>query len=54
MSRGGRGGFGGGRGNELKGASWAHDPTVKLESKPSELFPVSLPELNIVENTEGV
>jgi hypothetical protein len=41
MSRGGRGGFGGGRGNELKGATWAHDAELKIESKPSELFPVS-------------
>ena len=35
-SRGGRGGARGG----LKGATWEHDPTIKLESAPSELFPV--------------
>jgi hypothetical protein len=34
-----RGGRGGGRGG-LKGATWEHDPTIKLESAPSELFPV--------------
>jgi DNA-directed RNA polymerase III subunit RPC7 len=36
--RGGRGGARGGGG--LKGATWEHDPDVKLESKPSDLFPV--------------
>lgn len=36
-ARGGRGGFA--RGG-LKGATWEHDPGVKLESAPSELFPV--------------
>jgi DNA-directed RNA polymerase III subunit RPC7 len=35
----GRGGFGGGPG-QLKGATWEHDATIKLESKPSDLFPV--------------
>ncbi|KAF4627469.1 hypothetical protein G7Y89_g10683 [Cudoniella acicularis] len=34
-----RGGFGGARGGMLKGASWDYDPTIKLESKPSEQFP---------------
>jgi hypothetical protein len=38
------GGFGG-RGG-LKGASWEMDPTLKLDSKPSELFPVSHKQLN--------
>ena len=36
--RGGRGGARGGGGP--KGATWEHDPDVKLESKPTELFPV--------------
>jgi DNA-directed RNA polymerase III subunit RPC7 len=35
-----RGGRGGARGGMLKGATWEHDPTIKLESAPSELFPV--------------
>ncbi|KAG0650441.1 hypothetical protein D0Z07_3154 [Hyphodiscus hymeniophilus] len=34
-----RGGRGGARGGGLKGATWEHDPDVKLESKPSDLFP---------------
>ena len=38
MSRRGRGGYGGGSG--LKGATWEHDPSIQLESKPSDLFPV--------------
>lgn len=32
--------FRGGRRGGLKGASWEHDPTIKLDSAPSELFPV--------------
>ncbi|PBP26218.1 DNA-directed RNA polymerase 3 subunit [Diplocarpon rosae] len=36
----GRGrGRGGGAPGQLKGATWQHDPTIKLETKPSELFP---------------
>lgn len=53
MSRGGRGGFRGGRGGGGGGAAfgkgrmggvelpWDYDPDLKIESKPSELFPVS-------------
>ncbi|KAH8802760.1 DNA-directed RNA polymerase III, subunit Rpc31 [Xylogone sp. PMI_703] len=37
MSRGGRGGA---RGGMLKGATWEHDADIKLESKPSDLFPL--------------
>ena len=42
MSRGGRGGGGGfgGRGG-LKGATWEHDPSISLDNKPSDLFPVN-------------
>lgn len=36
----GRGRGGGGRGGGLKGATWDYDPEAKLESAPSELFPV--------------
>lgn len=39
MSRGGRGGS---RGGILKGTGWDNDLTLKLDSKPSELFPVCL------------
>lgn len=40
MSRGGFRGRGGGPGSGmLKGATWEHDAEIKLESKPSELFP---------------
>jgi len=49
MSRGGRGGFRGGRGGGGFGKGrmggielpWDYDPDLKIESKPSELFPVS-------------
>jgi len=34
-----RGGHGGARGGVLKGATWEHDASIKLESKPSDLFP---------------
>jgi hypothetical protein len=36
-----RGGRGGGRGDMLKGATWEYDASIKLESKPTDLFPVS-------------
>ena len=35
-------GRGGGRGGMLKGATWDYDPEAKVESAPSDLFPVSL------------
>ncbi len=35
----GRGRGGGGMGM-LKGATWEHDASIKLESKPTDLFPV--------------
>lgn len=38
----GRGRGRGGGGNMLKGATWEYDPSIKLESKPTELFPVSI------------
>jgi len=41
MSRSGRGGR---RGGILKGATWEHDASIKLESKPSDLFPVGFPD----------
>jgi hypothetical protein len=36
-----RGRGGGGRGDMLKGATWEYDASIKLESKPTDLFPVS-------------
>lgn len=38
----GRGRGGGGGGGMLKGATWEYDATIKLESKPTDLFPVSI------------
>lgn len=39
----GRGrGRGGGGGGMLKGATWEYDASIKLESKPTDLFPVSI------------
>jgi DNA-directed RNA polymerase III subunit RPC7 len=38
----GRGGGGVGPAGMLKGATWEYDPTLKLESKPNDLFPVRL------------
>ncbi|PQE13457.1 hypothetical protein CJF32_00005348 [Rutstroemia sp. NJR-2017a WRK4] len=34
-----RGGRGGARGGMIKGATWEHDPTIKLDTKPSEDYP---------------
>ncbi|KAI9808477.1 MAG: hypothetical protein M1827_007230 [Pycnora praestabilis] len=51
MSRGGRGGFRGGRGGgfgKIAGADvpWAYDPDLKLDTRPSALFPVSASAVN--------
>lgn len=35
----GRGRGAGGASGQLKGATWEHDPSIKLESKPNDLFP---------------
>jgi hypothetical protein len=42
-----RGRGGGGRGDMLKGATWEYDASIKLESKPTDLFPVSESEFSI-------
>jgi hypothetical protein len=36
-----RGGWAGGRGGRLKIPGFEHDPKLKPDNKPSELFPVS-------------
>jgi hypothetical protein len=42
-----RGRGGGGRGDMLKGATWEYDASIKLESKPTDLFPVSNSEFSM-------
>jgi hypothetical protein len=42
-----RGRGGGGRGDMLKGATWEYDASIKLESKPTDLFPVSNSEFSL-------
>lgn len=37
-----RGGRGGARGGGIKGATWEHDATLKLDFTPSEDYPVRL------------
>jgi hypothetical protein len=42
-----RGRGGGGRGDMLKGATWEYDASIKLESKPTDLFPVNSSEFSL-------
>lgn len=35
-----RGGRGGARGGGIKGATWEHDPTLKLDFTPNSDYPV--------------
>jgi hypothetical protein len=42
-----RGRGGGGRGDMLKGATWEYDASIKLESKPTDLFPASNSEFSL-------
>lgn len=42
-------GRGRGRPGGLQGATWEYDATIKLESKPTDLFPVRMPPIDLIQ-----